>query len=298
MDALLSSLRDVHIEYRTALPLSQHSSFRIGGEAELALFPKTREELVLSLRILREKGVDFRVIGNGSNVVFPDEGMRGAVVFTSAFRTLAVNGTEIDVSAGVTLAALSTAAKNASLTGAEFAHGIPGTLGGAVFMNAGAFGGCMADICISSEYYDTETDTLGKLCGEAQAFGTRTSAYAKDPHRIVLGARLSLQKGDAEEIASKMRDFAERRRASQPLELPSAGSVFKRPIGHFAGKLIEDCGLKGLRVGGAEVSRKHAGFIVNCGGATALDVRTLTEQIKETVYRETGVLLECEIQFL
>ena len=165
-------------------------------------------------------------------------------------------------------------------------------------MNAGAYGGCMADICLSSEYFDAESGEVGVFEGEAQAFDTRTSVYEKHPRYTVLGATLSLAPDDRSAIEGRMRDFAERRRRSQPLEFPSAGSVFKRPVGHFAGKLIEDCRLKGTAVGGAEVSEKHAGFIINRGGATSEDVKKLVALIKERVLSETGVELECEIRFL
>ena len=165
-------------------------------------------------------------------------------------------------------------------------------------MNAGAYGGCMADICVVSDFYDAESNTVGSFSGEEQAFANRTSVYAQNLRYVVLGATLVLWRGVRAEIEAQMRELAARRRASQPLELPSAGSVFKRPEGHFAGKLIEDCGLKGMRVGGAEVSQKHAGFIVNRGGATAADVRALVELIRERVLHDTGVELECEIRFL
>ncbi len=298
MEALRTKLQQEGIETETSHPLAPHSTFRLGGAADLALFPKSRAELCRALELLRDAGVPSTVIGGGSNVVFPDEGLRGATVFTSACRALALDGERITAEAGVRLSALATAACEAGLGGAEFAHGIPGTVGGAVFMNAGAFGGSIADICIKSDYYDTKTGEIVTLCGDAQAFGNRTSAYEKNPHRIILGATFLLHPASREEILAIMQDLMSRRRRTQPLEFPSAGSVFKRPEGHFAGKLIEDCGLKGYRIGGAEVSEKHAGFIINRGGATAADVRALVAHIKETVLRETGVTLECEIKFL
>ena len=298
MEKLLIQLQRASVDWEKNVPLSKHSSFRIGGNADLGVFPKTREQLIAALTLLREAKIPFIVIGRGSNVVFPDEGVRGAVLFTSAYRSVVQNGNVFEVGAGASLAAVANAAREGAFTGAEFAHGIPGTLGGAVFMNAGAFGGCMADICVASEYFDCVSGDIHVLEGEAQAFGTRTSVYQHFPERVILGARLVLRVGNADDINATMLDFMERRRRTQPLELPSAGSVFKRPEGHFAGKLIEDCGLKGTRIGGAEVSRKHAGFIVNCGGATAEDVRRLVDLIRETVLRETGVELECEIRFL
>jgi UDP-N-acetylmuramate dehydrogenase len=196
------------------------------------------------------------------------------------------------------LSSVANAARDASLTGAEFLYGIPGTVGGAVYMNAGAFGGCMEQICTASEYFDCDSGAVVTLSGAAQAFANRESIYPSHPTWAILGATLALRKGDKTLIAATMADFLERRRATQPLNDPNAGSVFKRPVGHFAGKLIEDCGLKGTRIGGAEVSQLHAGFIVNVGGATAEDVRRLTETVKETVLQQTGVELECEIRFL
>ncbi|MBQ9773094.1 MAG: UDP-N-acetylmuramate dehydrogenase [Clostridia bacterium] len=298
MEQLLAIWRRMGIEYRTDCPLSEHSSFGIGGNAALAVFARERASLLGAVSALRGKGIPFWVIGNGSNVVFPDEGFGGAVIFTAGQNQIRVEGTQMCVGAGASLTAISLAARDASLSGAAFAYGIPGTLGGAVFMNAGAFGGCMADICVSSEYYDRETDTVGSFAGEVQEFGTRTSVYAGTDRYVILGARLQLASGDRAQITADMEDFMARRKSTQPLEYPSAGSVFKRPVGRFAGKLIEDCGLKGLTVGGAQVSQKHAGFIVNVGGATARDVRTLVERIRDTVLQRTGVELECEIRFL
>lgn len=298
MEKLQKELALRKIATESSCPLSNHSTFRIGGTARLGVFPRTRRELIEALSLLRNAAVPFWVIGRGSNVVFPDEGFCGAVVFTPVSGGVTVDGTTVYADAGVSLTALSAAARDASLTGLEFAYGIPGTLGGAVYMNAGAFGGSMADVCASSDYYDLDSGKTGTLSGEAQAFGYRTSVYEKNSRYVVLGATLSLNSGDREQIEGSMAQIMERRKSTQPLEYPSAGSVFKRPEGHFAGKLIEDCGLKGTRVGGAEVSQKHAGFIVNRGGATARDVRELVELIRCTVLDKYGVVLECEIKFL
>lgn len=298
MEKLLIELQNASVRWEKNLPLAPYSSFRIGGRADLAVFPSTREQTVQALSLLRQTSLPVLVIGRGSNVVFSDEGYRGVVVITSDARSISLEDTVMDVCVGTPLSAIASAARDASLTGAEFAYGIPGTLGGAIFMNAGAFGGCMADICVSSEYFDMESGEVRILEGDAQGFDVRTSDYQLHPERVILGARLVLSHGNGDEIHAAMTDFMERRKRTQPLELPSAGSVFKRPVGHFAGKLIEDCGLKGTRVGGAEVSQKHAGFIVNRGGATAEDVRSLVAHVQETVLRETGVELECEIRFL
>lgn len=298
MEKLLAQLQNAAVRAERSVSLARYSSFRIGGDADLAVFPRSREELLTALTLLRASGLPMLVIGKGSNVVFSDDGFRGVVLFTSEFRSIRIDGNLLEADAGATLAAVANEARRASLTGLEFAHGIPGTLGGAVFMNAGAYGGCMADVCAASEYFDLESGAVGVLSGEAQAFDVRQSAYQHYPLRVILGARLSLEHGEETAILEKMTEFSERRRSTQPLEYPSAGSVFKRPAGHFAGKLIEDCGLKGTAIGGAEVSVKHAGFIVNRGGATAEDVRRLVELIRQTVLRETGVELECEIRFL
>ena len=202
----------------------------------------------------------------------------------------------VTAAAGAPLPALAADAWRHGLSGLEFAQGIPGTLGGGVFMNAGAFGGCMADVTEWSEWFDCASGEVGRFSGAEQRFGTRTSIYEAEKRWILLGAGLRLTPGDPDAIRAKMEDCRMRRQRTQPLELPSAGSVFRHPPGAFAGKLIEDCGLKGTRIGGAEVSVKHAGFIVNRGGATAQDVTDLISYIRETVLRETGYRLECEVR--
>jgi len=298
MKELHRFLESAGVRYETNCLLSSHSSFHIGGHATLACFPKTREQMLAVLNKVTQLGVPFFLAGNGSNVVYSDRGFDGLVIFTGDWKELSISGNRILASAGTSLYRVSVAAREAALTGAEFLYGIPGTLGGAIFMNAGAYGGSMADICLRSEYYDCVSGESGWLEGAAQEFAHRSSIYEKDPRYTVLGAELCLTPGERGTIAQVMDALMERRKASQPLEYPSAGSVFKRPEGHFAGKLIEDCGLKGTRVGGAEVSQKHAGFIVNRGGATAKDVRDLVELVRARVLRETGVCLECEIRFI
>ena len=298
MEQLMKKIYTLGVEWEQNCPLSKHSSFRIGGAADVALFPKSSDELCKTLSFLREQEIPVLVIGNGSNVVFSDAGYRGAVVFTGKCRNIKIENDLVFADAGVLLSALSSAARDESLSGLEFAFGIPGTLGGAVYMNAGAYGGSMSDVCISSWYYDLETGHFGESFGDAQCFGYRKSIYQEHPERIILSATLQLKKGNRKTISEEMRAYWDKRRATQPLDLPNAGSVFKRPEGHFAGKLIEDCGLKGLTVGGAQVSQKHAGFIVNIGGATCEDVKRLIEKIQTTVLQQTGVKLECEIRFL
>ncbi len=298
MEQLMKQLQMLGTEWELNCPLSKHSTLRIGGAADIAFFPHSTDVLCQTLTFLRTNSIPTLVIGNGSNVVFSDEGYRGAVVFTGKCRKIKIAENMIFADAGVSLSALSSAARDEGLSGLEFAFGIPGTLGGAVYMNAGAYGGSMSDVCISSEYYDLDMGKVKGLFEDAQGFGYRKSMYQQHPERVILSATLQLQKGDRKQISEAMRTYWDKRRTAQPLEMPNAGSTFKRPEGYFAGKLIEDCGLKGLTVGGAQVSTKHAGFIVNVGGATCEDVKRLIEQIRTTVAKQTGVELECEIKFL
>ncbi len=298
MERMRQELAAQGIRTQVDCPLSKHSTFRIGGKAELGVFPQSEAELVSVLQYVCDSALPYLVIGKGSNVVFSDSGFAGAVLFTEGVKGISVEGREIRAAAGETLTALSQTARDASLSGLVFAYGIPGTVGGAVFMNAGAFGGEMSDVCVKTAYFDTKTGKCGELTGQAHAFGYRTSFYEQNPHLVILSATCSLHAGEREEIGAQMEAYAEQRRTKQPLQYPSAGSTFKRPVGHFAGKLIEDCGLKGVSVGGAQVSEKHAGFLINRGGATAADVRELTELIQSRVFERFGVRLECEIRFL
>ena len=297
MNSLIRELSAGGISACENLPLSKHSSFRIGGNADLAVFPTDEEQLIRSVMLCRERKTPYCVIGNASNVLFPDDGIRGAVIFTGRMRGLTPLPDGFCADCGVPLAALANAAMEASLTGCEFAQGIPGTVGGAVVMNAGAYGGEMAQIVRETAFFDCRTGARRTVSGEAHRFGYRRSVFSDDPDRVILSVRMTLAPGIREEISERMRTFAACRREKQPLSCPSAGSVFRRPEGHFAGKLIEDCGLKGRSVGGAEVSTVHAGFIVNRGGATARDVRELIAIIRRTVEENTGVRLECEIRF-
>ena len=298
MELFLTELTRHGIEWQENCLLSEHSSFRIGGAAKCAIFPRMPFELIVAVNLASTHSVPLFVAGAGCNTLFDDQGFDGAVIFTKKMKRIVKNGSLWTVDAGVSLATLALEAQRDGLSGLEFAHGIPGTLGGAVFMNAGAFGGEMKDICVKSSCYNRVTQEVSPLAGETQEFAYRSSFYSTHPECLILGATLSLKEGDPAEIEERMKEYKRRRAASQPLEFPSAGSVFKRPVGDFAARLIDVCGLKGLRVGGAEVSEKHAGFIVNRGGATADDVKKLIEMIKERVQKETGVLLECEIRFL
>lgn len=298
MTQLCRQLEQEGISAAEHYPLAGCSTFRIGGAAALAVFPRSREQLLRTLVLISDRGCAYRVIGNGSNMLFPDGEYPGAVVFTGEYRELTCTENEITASAGVPLSALARLARDRSLSGAEFAAGIPGTVGGAVFMNAGAFGCSMEQITVWSDYWDAEHVACGRLTGSEQCFSTRSSIYTERPYHTVLSAGFHLQKGNIEDIRLRMADFRARRNASQPQDCPNAGSIFRHPPGHFAGQLIEECGLKGVSVGGAEVSRKHAGFIVNRGGATERDVRALIALIRERVLQETGIMLECEIRTL
>lgn len=280
---------------RHDFPLSRVTSFHIGGNADLAVYPADAEAFAYALDAAVQAGVPYTVIGNGSNTLVRDGGFRGVVFVTTDMRRVTIDGTRLTGGCGVLLGSVGTNASRAGLAGAEFANGIPGTLGGAVYMNAGAYGGQLADIVCETVCYDLDAKQVLHLDNAAQYFGYRHSVFMEKNY-IILSATLQLTKDEPDAIRARMNDYLARRREKQPLEYPSAGSVFKRPEGHFAGKLIEDAGLKGLRVGGAEVSPKHAGFIVNVGGATARDVLELIERIREKVYAMSGVTLECEIR--
>ena len=278
-------------------PMAKHTSFRIGGPAKRMAFPETREQLVLLTGFLQEAGVDPLLIGNGTNLLVADEGLDTVVIDTSAkLSHIELTGEgEITADAGVSLCQLAVFAWKNGLTGLEFAHGIPGTLGGGVVMNAGAYGGELKDVV--TEVTALYPDGVRTLSPAQLDFSYRHSTFSVG-EGIVLGAKLKLTKGEGGAIKAKMDELMARRKASQPLELPSAGSTFKRPAGYFAGTLIEGCGLKGCRVGGAEVSSKHAGFVVNVGGATCADVLALIEKVQKTVYDAHGVMLEPEVKII
>ena len=278
-------------------PMARHTSFRIGGPARRMAFPETREQLVVLMGLVLDAGVRPLVIGNGTNLLAADEGLDTVVIDTSArLSRMELTGDDmITADAGVSLTKLALFAWKHGLTGLEFAHGIPGTLGGGIVMNAGAYGGELKDVI--AEVTALYPDGVKTLTPAQLDFSYRHSAFSTG-EGIVLGAKLRLQKGDGEAIKAKMDDLMARRRASQPLELPSAGSTFKRPTGYFAGPLIEGCGLKGARIGGAEVSPKHAGFVVNAGGATCADVLALIEMVRKTVYDAHGVLLDPEVKIV
>lgn len=279
-------------------PMAKHTSFRIGGPAKRMAFPKTREQLVVLMGFLQDAGVKPLLIGNGTNLLVADKGLDTVVIDTSAELShieLTDEG-EIAADAGVSLAKLALFAWKNGLTGLEFAHGIPGSLGGAVSMNAGAYGGEMKDVVVSTRYLDHDLN-LCEVVGAAHDFGYRHSVFS-DTDCVVLGSTLALTPGDPAEIRARMLDLSERRRSRQPLDLPSAGSTFKRPAGGYAAALIDAAGLKGYAVGGAQVSEKHAGFVVNRGGATFDDVLRLMDHIRSEVLRTSGVELEPEVKII
>lgn len=277
--------------------MSSHTTFRIGGPADYFLLPACSREVQGILSICREEGLPYFILGNGSNLLVNDAGYRGVIIHLYRnFNEIKVEGTDIRASAGALLSGIAAAAKNASLTGFEFAGGIPGTIGGAVMMNAGAYGGEMKHVIKEVTVLTKEGEIL-VLPVEELAFGYRTSVV-KTAGYVVLEAVIHLEKGDMQAIVERMKELTEQRTSKQPLEYPSAGSTFKRPEGYFAGKLIMDTGLRGYRVGGAQVSEKHCGFVINAGGATAADVVQLMSDVNEKVKAKFGVSLEPEVRFL
>ena len=280
-------------------PMRRHTTFAIGGPADLFIQPKTRPELAGALSGVRERGIPFLLLGNGSNMLVADAGIRGAVVCTTELDEVRIgeDGYTLTAEAGALLGRVARRAQRAGLTGVEFAGGIPGSVGGAVFMNAGAYDGQMAGVVEQTEYLDEAGETH-TLTGEEHGFAYRGSVFRAHPDWTVVRSILRLQPGDPAAILDKMNDFAQRRRDKQPLNFPSAGSTFKRPEGYFAGRLIEDAGLKGVSVGAAQVSEKHAGFLINRGGATCDDMLRLIELVQQRVREQFGVQLECEVRII
>lgn len=278
-------------------PMSKHTTFRIGGRADMLIYPTKRKEITELIEMCNAENIEYVILGNGSNVLVSDKGIRGLVIMTDRLNriTFREDGT-VEAWAGAPLARVANLAKNYSLTGMEFAFGIPGSVGGAVYMNAGAYNRQMCNIVEETEYISPE-GKIQTVYGENHKFGYRTSFF-KENGGAIIRTVMRLSEGNAEEINAKMQEYTSQRAAKQPLDKPSAGSVFKRPEGYFAGKLIEDAGLKGVSVGGAQVSPKHAGFIVNTGVATCKDVLTLIDKIKDEVYKKFGVELQEEIQFI
>lgn len=277
-------------------PLAKHTSFRIGGCAEVMAFPRNREELAEILKKSALLDCKPVILGAGTNVLAPDEGVRGMVVCLKDCLDgmEQLDDTHIRVMAGVTMARAAVFAANLGLSGMEFAHGIPGTVGGGVYMNAGAYGGEIRQICQSVEVMDFD-GTLRRLSNPEMQFSYRHSILEDRPG-IVVSADFALEPGESQAIRAKMKELIGKRTASQPLDMPSAGSAFKRPAGGYAAALIEQAGLKGYRCGGAAISEKHAGFAVNLGNATAADVKNLLRQVSDRVFDRTGIRLEPEVR--
>ena len=291
ISALLSD-----IELRFNELMANHTSFRIGGGAEVMAFPKSAEELSRVLKVSRMLDCKPAILGAGTNVLAPDGGIGGLVICLKD----CLDGMEqlsdsrIRVMAGVTMTRAAVFAANLGLSGLEFAHGIPGTVGGGVYMNAGAYGGEICQVCKCVEVMDYE-GTLRKFCADKMEFAYRHSILEETPG-IVVSAEFELEKAPVEQIKGKMKELMGKRSASQPLDLPSAGSAFKRPVGGYAAALIDQAGLKGYTVGGAAISTKHAGFAVNLGGATAADVQELLRQVSDIVFEKSGIWLEPEVR--
>lgn len=292
----MTCLKERQIPFTQFEPMSRHTTFRTGGEARLFVMPKSEQALAQALRLCAQCGEKPFILGNGSNLLVPDEGLDRVVInIGDGLDTVKLlDHTTIEAGAGATLAKVCKYALDESLAGLAFAYGIPGSVGGAAFMNAGAYGGEMKQVVSCVRFLD-RNGCPGELSGEDLAFGYRSSAF-QSMDVVITSVVMQLQKGDPTVIEAEMRDLLGRRKDKQPLEYPSAGSVFKRPEGHFAGALIEQCGLKGKTIGGAQVSEKHAGFIINIGGATTKDVTDLIAYCQKTVLDQCGVLLEPEIK--
>lgn len=286
------------LELRDNEPMYRHTTFRVGGPVTLMALPRSVEELSTAVSLAKEAGIEPFFLGRGSNLLVADRGAEAFLIkLAGGLDRLELLGeNSLYVGAGVTLAQAAVFALEHALTGLEFAHGIPGTLGGGVFMNAGAYDGELSQVISWADVLD-ETGRRFRLEGPDLELGYRTSVFSRKPW-VVTGARLDLTPGDPAAIRARMEDLSHRRRSKQPLEFPSAGSTFKRPAGHFAGALIQEAGLKGVRIGGAQVSEKHAGFVVNTGGATSDDILSLIRLVRDTVLEKTGVLLEPEVRML
>ena len=276
--------------------LSSYVNFKVGGPADILLIPKSKEQVIKSVEVCKENKIPFYLIGNGSNILVRDGGFRGVVISLKEVNTIIVDGDKIEAECGAMLKAVSDKAMENSLTGFEFACGIPGTIGGAVFMNAGAYDGEIAHVIESAEIIDEECNIV-RLSNKDLDFGYRSSIVMKKGY-TVLSAVFKLEKGQVKTIKELVDDLTNKRESKQPLEYPSAGSTFKRPEGNFAAKLIDDCGLRGLTLRGAQVSDKHCGFVVNSGGADAKDILDLMFIVKSTVNGKFGIMLEEEVKII
>jgi len=287
---------DLGLDYKLNEPMSRHTSFKTGGGADIFVNISSVEELCCVCETVKALDIPVFILGKGSNLLVSDKGIEGVVLCLSGINEIKIHGEEITACAGASLSALCVAAEQNGLSGLEFAYGIPGSVGGALYMNAGAYGGEMVQVVKSATFVTPEGET-GEIMLEDMRLGYRTSIF-KQNENIITSVTLKLKKGDREAIRGQMDDFMERRKSKQPLEYPSAGSTFKRPEGYFAGALIEENSLKGVRVGGAMVSEKHAGFVINYDNATTDDILKLIGHIKATVLNNNGVNLETEVIFV
>ena len=298
MTVFMDKIREISpdLTLRLEQPLAKYTSFRIGGAAEVVAMPNKEEELSLVLKLSKELDIKPVILGAGTNVLAPDEGIRGLViVLKDALEGMErIDETSIRVMAGVTMSRAAVFAAGLNLGGLEFAHGIPGTVGGGVYMNAGAYGGEIKDVCTRVRIMDLGGSARW-ITAEEAAFSYRHSAIEDNPW-IVVAAEFRLEHKPEAEVWARMKELIAKRREKQPLDLPSAGSAFKRPVGGYAAALIDQTGLKGFRVGGAAVSEKHAGFVVNLGGATSADVQELLRQVSDRVFASTGIRLEPEVR--
>lgn len=296
MTALKNLCETLNIEHKVNENMSKHTSFKIGGCADIYICPHSKEELKEIILLAKKENIPFYVVGNGSNLLVSDEGVKGAVISTLKLNKIKVTDDTIYAEAGASLTAVCLAARDASLTGLEFAYGIPGSIGGALFMNAGAYDGEMSFITTLAESITPLGESVSRNTEELK-LGYRHSIY-RENGEIITGVTLKLKKGDKEKISDRMTELMVKRKTSQPLDFPSAGSTFKRPKGGFAAALIDECGLKGRSIGGAEVSTKHAGFVINKEDATAKDVLALIEIIKNEVSEKKNITLEPEVIFV
>lgn len=285
-------INDIKIDEK----LSEYVNFKVGGPADILLIPNSKEQVIKSIKICKENNIPFYLIGNGSNILVRDGGFRGVVLSLKNVKNIYVDGEKIEAECGVMLKEVSDKAIENSLTGFEFACGIPGTIGGAVFMNAGAYDGEISKVIESAEVIDENCNII-RLSREELDFGYRSSLVMKKGY-TVLSALFKLEKGQVKTIKELIEDLTNKRESKQPLEYPSAGSTFKRPTGYFAGKLIQDAGLKGYSIGGAAVSEKHSGFVINKGNATAKDITDLIKHIQDEVKKQFGVDLHPEVRII
>lgn len=294
----LDAYTEGKIDYQTECPMSSLTTFKIGGPCAVAVFCKSTREIVYASECAREMNSTVKLIGRGSNLLCSDDGYDGVIVVTDGADRVSAVDDIIECECGASLTSVANEALEAGLEGAEFMYGIPGSVGGGVYMNAGAYGGQMSDVVVRVECLDKSTGETFVLLPEELDFSYRHSVFTAHPEYAVLSVMIRLNHGDRDAIHAKMRDLITRRRDKQPLEFPSAGSTFKRCEGHFTAQMIDEAGLKGLTVGGAQISEKHAGFVINKGGATCADVLELIDKVKAELFRLHGLKIECEVEYL